>query len=89
MNYGKCAGLVLISWDYPADTGLKFWIDKTGLHPVTSLISLNKKEKLFLLEKGIVLCSQLKENLNFLREMGITDNQINKIIREAGNLIAE
>lgn len=89
MNYGKCAGLVLISWDYPAETGLKYWIDKTGLHPLTSLISLNKKEKQFLLEKEIVLCSQLNENQDVLREMGITENQINKIIREAENLIAE
>jgi hypothetical protein len=89
MNYGKCAGLVLISWDYPSDTGLKYWIDKTGLHPLTSLISLTKKEKQQLLEKEIVLCSQLNENQDVLREMGLNENQINKIIREAGNLIAE
>ena len=89
MNYAKCAGLVMISWDYPADNGLKYWIDKTGLHPVTSLISLTKKEKQFLLEKGIVLCSQLEDNLPLLQEMGLTENQIRKIIREAGNLISE
>jgi len=89
MNYGKCAGLVLISWDYPSDTGLKYWIDKTGLHPVTSLISINKKEKQQLLDKGIVLCSQLNENQDFLKEIGLTENQINKVIREAGNLIAD
>jgi len=87
LNYGKCAGLVLISWDYPSDTGLKYWIDKTGLHPVTSLISLTKKDKKQLLEKGIVLCSQLKENRKVLEEIGITQNQIKKIIREAENLI--
>lgn len=89
MNYAKCAGLVMISWDYPADNGLKYWIDKTGLHPVTSLISLTKKEKQFLLEKGIVLCSQLEDNLPLLQEMGLTENQIRKIIREAGNLISD
>jgi len=59
IKYGKCAGLVLISWDYPQDTGLKYWIDKTGLQPITSLFSLTKKDKQFLLERGIVLCSQL------------------------------
>jgi hypothetical protein len=87
VNYGKCAGLILISWDYPEKTGLKYWIDKTGLHPVTSLISLTKKDKKQLLEKGIVLCSQLKENRKVLEEIGITQNQIKKIIREAENLI--
>jgi len=89
LQYGKCAGLVLISWDYPSDTGLKYWIDKTGLHPLTSLISLTKKEKKQLLEKGIVLCSQLKENRNILEEIGITQNQIKRVIREAEILIAE
>jgi hypothetical protein len=89
MNYAKCAELVMISWDYPTHTGLKYWIDKTGLHPVTSLISINKKDKQYLLAKGVVLCSQLEDNLPLLQEMGLTENQIRKIIREAGNLISE
>jgi hypothetical protein len=87
-QYAKCAGLVLISWDYPADTGLKFWIDKTGLQPVTSLLSLTKKDKQFLLGKGVVLCSQLEENKELLKEIGITDFQIRKILNEAANLMA-
>ena len=88
LQYAACAGLVLISWDYPLDTGLKYWIDKTGLQPVTSLISLTKKEKQFLLEKGIVLCSQLEDNKELLKEIGITDFQIRKILNEAANLMA-
>ena len=88
IKYGKCAGLMLISWDYPAETGLKYFIDRTGLHPVTSLISISKKEKRLLLEKGIVLCSQLIENQDILKEVGISNNKIKKAIREAENLIA-
>ncbi len=88
LQYAKCAGLVLISWDYPSDTGLKYWIDKTGLQPVTSLISLTKKDKQFLLGKGIVLCSQLEGNKELLKEMGISDFQIRKILNEAANLMA-
>ncbi len=88
-DYGKCAGLLVISWDYPADTSLKSLIDKTGLHPITSLISLTKKEKQFLLEKGVILCNQLNENKLLLLEIGLTENQIKKVIREAGNLIAD
>ncbi len=44
-KYGKCAGLLVISWDYPAELSLKNMIDKSGLYPVTSLISLTKKDK--------------------------------------------
>ncbi len=88
-NYGKCAGLLIISWDYPADGSLKSLIDKSGLHPVTSLISLTKKDKQYLIEKGIILCSQLNENKHVLQEMRMTEFQIKKIIREAENLITK
>ena len=89
INYANCAGLLIISWNYPLDTGLKYWIDKNKLHPVTCLLSLTKKEKQYLLEKEIVLCNQLNKNLDVLRDMGLAENQIKKIIREAENLIAE
>lgn len=88
INYAKCMGLVLISWDYPMDTGLKHFIDRTGLHPITSLITLTKKEKQLILDKSIVLCSQIIETPNILREIGIKENKIKKVIREAENLIA-
>ena len=89
LQYANCAGLVLISWDYPAETGLKYLIDKTGLQPVTSLISLTKRDKQYLLEREIVLCSQLEENKEILKKMGMTDFQIRKILNEASNLIAK
>ena len=87
--YGKCAGLMLISWDYPGELGLKNLIDKSGLHPVTSLISITKKDKQYLIEKGIVLCSQLIDNKQLLRDLRMTSVQIKKVIREAENLIAK
>lgn len=88
-NYGKCAGLLVISWDYPSEFSLKNMIDKSGLHPITSLLSLTKKEKQYLIEKGIVLCSQLNENKHVLQELRKTEFQIKKVIREAENLIAD
>jgi hypothetical protein len=88
-KYGKCAGLLVISWDYPGDLGLKNMIDKSGLHPVTSLISLTKKDKQHLIEKGIVLCSQLIKNDHLLHDLGMTSLQIKKVLNEAGNLISD
>jgi len=87
VKYGTCAGLLMISWDYPAETGLKFYIDRTGLHPVTSLISITKSQKQQLLENRIVLCSDLEKNQYVLKEMKIPDKQISKILREAENLV--
>lgn len=85
-NYGDCAGLLMISWDYPYNNGLKTLIDKSGLHPLTSLISLTKSQKQKLLEKGIVLCSELESNINLLYDMKISEQQTTKILREAQNL---
>ena len=88
-KYGVCAGLLMISWDYPTNNGLKSRIDKSGLHPVTSLISLSKAQKQQILEKGIVLCSELESNRNILKEIGIQERQIVRILHEAMNLINE
>ena len=86
-KYGSCAGLLMISWDYPENNGLKSRIDKAGLHPLTSLISLARAQKQKLLERGIVLSSELEKNQNLLKEIGIQERQISKILREAENLI--
>ena len=88
-SYGDCAGLLMVSWDYPYHNGLKVLIDKSGLHPLTSLISLTKAQKQKLLEKDIVLCSQLESNTNLLYDMGLSERQITKILYEAQNLVAK
>lgn len=85
MNYAECENLGMISWDYPQGNGLKFYIDQSGLHPLTSLNSLTKTEKQRLLEKGIVLCRELKFGL--LEELGIDKAKINKVLSEATLLI--
>ena len=88
-SYGDCAGLLMVSWDYPHHHGLKFLIDKSGLYPLTSLISLTRYQKHKLLEKGIVLCRELEPNINLLYEMKIPERQIIRILREAHNLVGK
>lgn len=87
LQYGKCAGLKLVSWDYPKGNSLKDWIDKSGFHPVTSLKSLLKKEKEELLKKGVVLCRQILENTDMLTGLSIPNRRRKKIIKEAESLI--
>ncbi|MEZ5083884.1 MAG: restriction endonuclease [Bacteroidales bacterium] len=80
MQFGKCAGLNLISWDYPSKGSLKERIDMAGLHPITALQSITKKEKQELLQLNHVLCRDLhRENL---LQIGINQNRINKIMKE-------
>lgn len=86
-DYGTCAGLKMISWDYPYKGSLKHLIDLSGLHPVTSLISLSKVQKQTLLNKGVVLCRELKGHKHLLQEMDIGERQIKKILQEAQHLV--
>lgn len=79
-QYGECAGLKLTSWDYPKDNSLKYRIDKLGLHPLTSLMSLSKAEKTMLLNKDIVLCREIHQNPEILNEIGISKIRQKRIL---------
>ncbi|REL39028.1 ATPase [Rhodohalobacter sp. SW132] len=83
LDYGKCIGLNLLSWDYPKDNGLKDVIGRLNLHPITCLSTLTKTDKEQLTEKGIVLTVQLYENKNALKEIGIDQRKANRVIKEA------
>jgi hypothetical protein len=86
IQYGKCVGLLLTSWDYPRGDGLKNRIDKSGLHPLTALTTLTKAEKRKLLEKGFVLCKEIYENPAILEQIGVTKRRYNKILEDSENL---
>lgn len=86
IKFGICAGLKLVSWNYPKNSGLAQQIHKHGLFPITSLTTLTKKDKEKLLEKGFVLCKDVCDNPNILREVGINKNKHKKILNNAKEL---
>lgn len=81
--FAECAGLGLISWDYPKNGSLKYFTDKSGLHPLTSLRTLNKGQKKELLEEGIVLCRELINNEDLLKKLRLAEKQIRRVLDEA------
>lgn len=83
LQYGKCVGLLLTSWDYPRGNGLKDRIDKAGLHPLTALTTLTKAEKIKLLEMGVVLCKELYNKPELLKQVGIDKKRHKKILKES------
>lgn len=86
INYGKCAGLYLLSWDYPLKDGLKDRIDRLGLYPITVSTLLTKREKQFLLGRDVVLCRQLWKDKFFLDHLGISNTRKKKILEEIKQL---
>ncbi len=85
-QYGKCAGLLMASWDYPFGNGLKERIDKSGLHPLTALTTLTKNEKTKLLDLGLVLCREIYEHPQVLNKIGISKARHKNIVEDAKEL---
>ena len=83
INYGECAGLKLIGWDYPNHISLRILIDKSGLQPITSLHNLSTNNKTNLLNNNIVFCKDLANaDRNSLKKL-ITNVDIDKLINSA------
>jgi len=86
LKYGNCCGLYLLSWDYPKGDGLKDRIDRLGLYPITVSTLLTKREKEFLLNRNVVLCREVIENIFFLDHLGISNLRKDRILNEIKQL---
>lgn len=87
MRYGQCAGLHLISWDYPEKGSLRQIIDKRKLYPLTCLSSLSDHEKNFLLDHDIVLVNDLANNELLLKKAGVSKDRIRLALEEAAQMM--
>ncbi|MDF1698426.1 MAG: restriction endonuclease [Saprospiraceae bacterium] len=81
--YATCTGIKLISWNYPSNNNLRHRIDRTGMHPLTCLTTLTKKEKHQLLKNETILCRQIMNDPSPLQNVGISQSRILKIMGEA------
>ncbi|NNE32434.1 MAG: ATPase [Winogradskyella sp.] len=86
LQYGKCCGLYLLSWDYPSDNGLKDRIDRLGLYPITVSTLLSNREKQFLLSRSVVLCRDLINDKFYLDHLGVSETRKKKILNEISQL---
>lgn len=86
IQYGKCIGLKLVSWNYPQNRGLKDLIDLAELHPITCLTSITKQEKEELLLQEKVLCGDLRSDPDVLNLIGISAKRQKVILKEATDI---
>jgi len=63
IKYANCRNLKITTWGYPAQENLRQLIINARLHPVTSLISLDKEQQKLLLEQNIVTLQMLAKKL--------------------------
>ena len=86
IDYGKCVGLQLLSWDYPENNGLKHNIDQFFLYPITTLTTLSSREKHLLIEENIILTKELYDSPHMLDKIGVTALKKQKVLTEIKNL---
>jgi len=89
IDYGKCSGMSLMGWDYPAHGSLNERINLSGLHPLTCLTSLTRKEKTLLLNESIVLCREICERPEVLSVLDLTAKRTDNILEEARGICME
>jgi Holliday junction resolvase-like predicted endonuclease len=87
IQYAACMGLQMTGWDYPVNNGLREWIDRSGLHPITCLTTLTKEEKIKLLEQKILHCKDIIDNKELLIRLGFSAQRMHQLVTEAGSLL--
>ena len=76
-----------MAWDYPHGNGLKETIERAGIYPLTVLTTLTVKEKQRLLDNGIVICSQLLDNLDALDEINLPRKKSTALVKELNDIL--
>jgi len=89
IQYGTCAGMYLLGWDFPKKGSLKERIELSGLHPLTCLTTLTRREKQQLLDQKIVLCKEICSDEKLLEVAGVSPGRIGKVMNEARQLCTQ
>lgn len=82
ISYAQCAGLNLLSWEYPENKGLRELLDKLEIFPITLLNYLNRREKEFLIAKGYVSCRSILRQPEILDELHLGEGKLNGLMTE-------
>ena len=82
-DYGNCVGLKLLSWDFPKRNNLHDRIQRHGIYPITVLQGLTAKQARILIERDIVLCSDLVSKPQILKLLHLGKRRYEAIITEA------
>ncbi|MDO8573485.1 MAG: restriction endonuclease [Candidatus Daviesbacteria bacterium] len=87
IQYGECAGMKLVGWNYPNKGSLRDLIEDTGLYPITCLSSLSNTQKQILLAHDIVLCRDLLDiRSNILTYLNLSVDQMERLKDEVEQL---
>jgi len=84
-QYAQCMNMKILSWAWPKG-GIAAIVDQFGLHPITALTGLTKKQKKEFIKNGFVLCRDAHTNINLLKSLGFSNHEINRLVQEAEDI---
>lgn len=87
IKFAKCSGIRLLSWDYPIGNGIKNWVTKYKVYPVTCLTTLSKVEKELLLKEEIVTVYDLVKSIAVLGKIFVSESRQKKVKNECEALL--
>ena len=88
IKYANCVGLSMISWDYPKKGNLRDHIGFSGLHPITCLTTLSKRDTKALFDHNVVLCRQVVNDKQILSRAHIEKRKHSRILKEIEQLFS-
>ncbi|MDP3888943.1 MAG: restriction endonuclease, partial [bacterium] len=62
IKYAACRNIKLLGWAFPKENGLEQSIERLGLHPITALTTLSRRQKRAFIADGLVLCREIQEH---------------------------
>lgn len=86
LQFGKCSGIEMLSWDYPLKDALRDIIDRLKVYPITCLTTLTQVEKDKLLTVNIITIQDLIDDSSWLEKLELSKNRIRRILAEANQL---
>lgn len=89
--YAECnPDINLMSWNYPSNFNLYQLIEKSGLYPITVLVTLSGNDKKRFLESGILFCKDLlKGGLLIFDHNNISKEKAEGVLREINKLLKD
>lgn len=85
-NYGECKNMTMIGWNYPVRGNLQDLVNETNVHPITLLNSLSGSQKNSIIKEGLVLCKDIIDSPESLKQIGLSSNKIEKVLMEARSI---
>lgn len=89
IEYSKGCGLHLLGINAPEEESFLEKIKKLKLYPITSLKRLKKMYVQELLQKKIILCSELQMNPKILFKLGMTHAEVEIVLNDINKLLNE